>query len=370
MSVPARLARLVEEAAAERPGAAACALRGPLALAEAGYALATRLRNAAFDRGLARIQRLPCRVICVGNLTLGGTGKTPTVLWLAELLLAAGRRVAVISRGYGGAGGVRVVSDGRSLLAGWQAAGDEPVLLASRLAGVPVVVGADRVAAGRLALEEFGSELLLLDDGFQHRRLHRDGDLVLLDAADPFGGGRLFPRGRLREDPRALRRAHAVLVTRAESGPAEPIRERLRRIAPALPVAWGVHRPAGLVDCRSGELSEAGRLRGLRLVALAGIARPESFRQSLERAGLPPAGFLAYPDHHPYGPADLAEVARMARGCRAEGLVTTEKDAVRLAGRIPEGLPAYALRIRLEIREGLEGLTAALGLPGGGVGRG
>jgi tetraacyldisaccharide 4'-kinase len=311
-------------------------------------------------------------VLCVGDLTLGGTGKTPTVLWLAGRLRAAGRRVAVVSRGYGreGGSGVRVVSDGRALLLDWRAAGDEPVLVASRLPGVPVLVGADRVAAGRRAVEEFAPEVIILDDGFQHRRLHRDRDLVLLDAGDPFGGERLFPRGRLREDPHGLRRAHALLVTRAGSGPAEPIRKRLRSLAPDLPVAWASHRACGLVDCRSGAVSALDRLRGMRFLALSGIARPVSFRQSLQELSLPPAEFLAYPDHYAYGAADLAEIERSARACRAQALVTTEKDAVRLAGRLPAELPAYALRIELEVLEGAEPLQSLLGLPAGGSCRG
>ena len=361
--------RLVERAAravqAETPTCGQRALRGGLALLSFGYGALVRLRNTGYRLGILGTHRLPCRVICVGNLTVGGTGKTPTVIMLGALLAAAGSRVCVLLRGYRREGrGVAVVSDGAQVLLGWREAGDEAVLLARSLPGVPVIVGGDRVAAGRLALDKFRPEVILLDDGFQHRRLCRDADLVLLDAMDPFGGDWLLPRGRLRESVSALGRAQAVLVTRADqTGDLAGLRCRLERLAPRLPLGLAVYRPYRLVDLSSKQERQFEELRGRRVFAMSGIANPQGFRQTLVGAGAHLVGSLAFADHHAFTPEDGARMVQEARAVSAEWIVTTEKDAVRLDMQPPVGVPLLALGVHLEVIEGAAALEAALGIP-------
>jgi tetraacyldisaccharide 4'-kinase len=361
--------RLVEGAVqavrAEAPTRTQRVVRGGLALLSFGYGALVRLRNAGYTRGILKTHRLPCRVVCVGNLTVGGTGKTPTVIALGGLLAAAGTRVCVLLRGYRRKGrGVMVVSDGTRVLSGWREAGDEAVLLARSLPGVPVIVGGDRVGAGRLAVDRFRPEVILLDDGFQHRRLCRDADLVLLDAMDPFGGEWLLPRGRLREPLSALGRAQAVLLTRADqAGDLAGIRCRLEHLAPRLPLGLALYRPYRLVDLSSRQERHFGELRGKRVFAMSGIANPQGFRQTLVGAGAHLAGSLAFADHHAFTPEDGARIVREARAVSAEWIVTTEKDAIRLDTQPPVSLPFLALGVRLEVIEGAAALEGTLGIP-------
>ncbi len=365
MSVTERVEAFVLRAArAEAPTAAERVARGVLTLASVLYGGLVRARNAGYNNGLLRSGRLACRVVCVGNLSVGGTGKTPTVLALAAAAAAAGVRVAILLRGYGRRGrGVRVVSDGRHVLLGWREAGDEAVLLAQRLDGVPVVVGEDRVAAGSLIVERFHPQVILLDDGFQHRRLHRDADLVLLDSTDPFGGG-LLPRGRLREPIAELRRADAILLTRADQGDdPEAIRRRLVAVAPGCPVGRAVLRPVclrGLTEKRDRPPDE---LQGKRVLAVSGIGNPASFHRTVQEVGAVLVGSLIYSDHHAFTEEDRRRMGDAARRHNADWIVTTDKDAVRLEGRLPEGRPVGALEVALEIVEGAEALEAALGVP-------
>ncbi len=366
MSVPAWLLDRVQQAVASpAPTMGQRAARGFLVVAAAGYGAAVGLRNAAYNSGLLRGHRLPCRVICIGNLTTGGTGKTPATMLLARRLVEAGVRPAILLRGYGRGGGtgIDVVSDGRTVRLGWREAGDEAVLLARRLPEVPVIVGGDRVQAGRLAIERFGAEVLLLDDGFQHRRLQRDVDVVLLDATDPFGLSFLLPRGRLREPARGLRRAQAVLVTRVDqAGGLHDLRLRIASLAPDLPVGCAVHRPGRLTDLRSGRGLEPSVLKGARVFAMSGIANAESFLGTLRELGGRIAGSRAFPDHHPYTVGELSSVQEEARAAGAEWVLTTEKDAVRLGGQLPGLVPIGAVGIDLEIVEGGAELSRLLGV--------
>jgi tetraacyldisaccharide 4'-kinase len=264
-----------------------------------------------------------------------------------------------------------VVSDGRQLLTAWREAGDEAILLARRLPGVPVVVGGDRVRAGRLALQQFSPDTIVLDDGMQHRQIHRDVELVLVDATDPFGGERLLPRGRLREPLAGIRRAHAILVTRADQAAGlESLRRRLAGLGPGIPVGCAVYRPCRLLDLSTGREAPLDVLRKERVFAVSGIASPEGFHGTLRQLGAPVAGMLAFPDHHPFGPGDRARMSDGVREAGATCIVTTEKDAVRLEGMLPRDCPVLALGIELEVVEGAEMLDRLLGLPDGGAGRG
>ena len=316
-------------------------LRACLVPASAVYGGAVWLRGALYDAGVLRSTRVPARVVSVGNLTVGGTGKTPAALWLAEALRARGRRVAIVARGYRKRrrGVVVVGTDGHPLTSP-EDGGDEAVMLAHRFAG-PVLTGERRVDAARMACREFGVDTVVLDDGFQHRALARDADLVLL--ADDPAAHRLLPAGSRREPRTALVRADAALVV-GETPPA------WLAIPPSLPVFRGRVRADGLVRAGTGgwALEPLDSLCGANVVAVAGVARPERFIATLERCGARVVDRLTFPDHHAYGGADVEAVARAARAAVA---ITTEKDLVKLAGRPGLGM-LRALRVSLDVDDG------------------
>ncbi|WP_025324365.1 tetraacyldisaccharide 4'-kinase [Deferrisoma camini] len=334
-------------------GAGSRVLLAPLAAAGWGYAQIQAARRWAYRRGVLRSEDPGVPVISVGNVAVGGTGKTPCVERICRLLLARGVRPAVLSRGYGGRaeGPVTVVSDGRGEVADWRQAGDEPVLLARRLPEVAVVVGPDRRRTARVAVE-LGAQALVLDDGFQHLRLRRHLDVVTVDVQNPFGNGWCLPRGLLRESPRALADADLVLLTRTRGVPAgriERTRELVGRYAPEAPILTTSHDPAGWTDLAGGGSLALEALRGRKILAFAGIGDPAAFFRDLDALGLRVVEAVPFPDHHPYSDEDREQLARWARLVNAEALVTTEKDAVRLAGPVPAGAPTYALAIRLRV---------------------
>lgn len=304
-------------------------------------------RGVAYDRGWLRSQSLDIPVISVGNISFGGTGKTPMVVALVRDLVRFGRRPAVLTRGYGRRERDLDVVVGPEPKQRVEEVGDEPLEMAGLLPGVPVVVEADRVRGGREA-QRLGADVVVLDDGFQHRRLRRDLDLVLLDAGDPWGGGRLPPIGRLREPLGALRRASAVVVTKM---PADwrPVVARidaeLGRIAPGIPVL------AARLQPRRVRLPEGWRepeiLAGRRVFAFAGLGRPEGFAASLVEAGAEVAAKMWFPDHHVYSPGELDEIIRGARAVDAVP-VTTVKDAVKL----PPDAPVWVVEAVMEPVEG------------------
>ena len=310
------------------------------------YGAAVALRNRLYDRQILRQERLPCPVISVGNLTVGGTGKTPTVIFIANLLKERGSRPAVLSRGYGGHAGasVNVVSDGNRILLGWRDAGDEPILIAGAAPGVPVLTGGVRLLTGRVAIERFGADVLILDDAFQHRALFRNLDILLVDTRRPFGNGFVLPRGPLRETPGTLRRAHLIIRTGEEEGPAAPL-----PAASGLPSFRGIRRPLGLVEAGTGQVLPLAELKGRRVCAFAGIGRPEAFRESLTGLGADVASFRAFPDHHPYTRIDIDALRRLSDESRVVRIVTTEKDAVRLADHADFLRNLTLLRIGMEI---------------------
>jgi tetraacyldisaccharide 4'-kinase len=320
------------------------------------YARILEARARRYTSGRARSYDLGLPVISVGNLTMGGSGKTPFVEFLARRYLFEGRRPAILSRGYGRAGrGVEIVSRGQGPLVTPEQGGDEPVELARRLPGVLVVVARRRVEAARAA-RELGADLFLLDDGYQHLSVRRDANLLLLDAADPFGGERFPPGGRLREPLSALERADAFVFTRVAAGvPADASRRTLARWNPQAPVFTARIRAAGLRDLDSSPVDPRA-LAGRRLVAVCGVARPATFTASLSELDLSAEETLVFRDHHRYSPRDLERIRRAAERTDSAWLVTTEKDAVKLAGRTP--LPTLAVRLSVEVLE--EGFFAFL----------
>jgi tetraacyldisaccharide 4'-kinase len=294
-------------------------------------------------------------VVAIGNLTVGGTGKTPLVELLARWLNARGWRVAVLSRGYGRRDrGVRVVlGDERAGPLESEVAGDEPVLLARRLrevpGGVPVVVGRDRMRAGALARERCDAALLLLDDGFQQRHLRADVAIVCLDARRPWGPGGLLPQGSLREPPAAVGRAHLLVLTHAVPGPGlTRLRAELSRLAPGVPVALARYEPEAVTEPSRHAVHPPGHLAGRRLLAFAGIAEPDGFRATLEDLGVRVAALVPFPDHYRYEARDVRELERRARAMGAEALITTEKDGVRWPGGGDLAVWMLAVRLRLD----------------------
>ena len=316
------------------------------------YAAGVRLRHALYGAGIFKRKKIGQQVISVGNLTLGGTGKTPAVINIAGLLKAVHRRPAVISRGYGrrDESEVLVVSDGNRILMDAGNGGDEPVLMASNLAGVPVVVGSDRFRAANICHDKFGNDTIILDDGFQHIGLHRDLDIVLINARDPFGNGKLFPAGILREPLSALRRAQVVLITGVEPGSDLTMLKALITEHTDSQIFTSRTVPKDIVNITTGEVRPLSALQGAKVYAFAGIARPASFFSLLraQRADIRKEAVFA--DHYQYSPSDLARLVRDAADTKADMTVTTEKDAVRLKDLI-KTVPVWAVRIELSIVE-------------------
>ncbi|MDF1526230.1 MAG: tetraacyldisaccharide 4'-kinase [bacterium] len=307
--------------------------------------------------------RLPRPVVSVGNLTIGGGGKTPLTMWLAENLMASGVKVAVLTRGYGRIhGGLRIVEERDT----WEDVGDEPVLMASKIRGATVVVSRDRFAAGRKVLETRDVDLFLLDDGFQHFALDRDLDIVVVDGHRRFGNGRLLPAGILREPVSRLNDADLVVVTKAKQ--ADPEFEGFLNRHSKASVFWADYRPLGLSLVSPGEPTVTGdRPDGL-FVAFCGIAGPEGFRETLTRAGIEVVELLTFPDHHPYSASDINMIQETALRKEAVGLVTTEKDAARW-NHPNLSLPLYSLSIHpvIEAEDDLLNTVLALVSKGGGA---
>jgi tetraacyldisaccharide 4'-kinase len=323
-------------------------MRAGLRLASLPYGLAVAVRNRLYDRGWKKQERVGVPVVSVGNLTLGGTGKTPCVEYVARFYRTHDIRVALLSRGYGSAGGVN----------------DEALVLEENLPDVPHLQGANRVELARAAVEELDSEVLVLDDAFQHRRLARDLDIVLIDATNPWGHGHLFPRGLLRESPRGLKRAGVVILTRCDQVGGEAIdsiRRKVAGLAPEVPIVETCHRPVELVN--GGQAAALEELKRRPVAGFCGIGNPEAFRRTLADLGANVEAFRAYPDHHPYSRTDVEELRRWARERPdAALLVTTQKDLVKLRVAELAGRPLWAVRIQLEATRagGMEALDEQL----------
>ncbi|MCF8117882.1 MAG: tetraacyldisaccharide 4'-kinase [Desulfarculaceae bacterium] len=347
--------------AGDEPGPAWLgALRGAASAASGLYAAGAWLDQAPYDLGLRKQKRLPVPVVGVGNLAVGGTGKTPLVMAVVQALGELGLPAGVISRGYGRKESKPLlVSDGSEIMADAAAAGDEPVLLARRL-GVPVAVGARRHEAGRLLLERCGPRVLVGDDLFQHRELHRDLNLLALDAADPLAGGRLLPRGRLRETAGAMARADAVVLTRARD--AEQGRVAAERRAWRLegkPVLSCAHQITGMDDAL-GQGAGPEDWQGAAVLAFCGLAAPESFRAALSEAGLTVLELKSFGDHHRFTPAEVSRLWDRAQTLSARALVCSGKDAVRLPGDLPPDAAIWSSRLDLRFHQGPGSLAGLL----------
>ncbi len=317
-----------------------------LTLLSIPYTIAMRVRVTLYFLGILKSHRLGKPVISVGNLSVGGTGKTPMTALLARMLISRGLRVAVLSRGYGGVGEgeIRIVSDGRRTLVTAEESGDEPYLLATTIPGLIVVIGADRFRAGMEAVHRFDPDIFILDDGFQHLQLHRDLNILLLDGRKPFGNGRVLPAGLLREPRSAVRRADFIVLTRSEmSGTTVSLAE--------IPFCNAYHRLVGFVPLGGSDTEPLALLAGRRGIAFAGIAEPEIFFAALRSEGLELVETVAFRDHCRYLDGEVELLSRLCVSTGADYLITTEKDAVKLISHrdMPESV--YAVRLEIEVRD-------------------
>lgn len=331
----------------QRTGPAAALVRGFFYAVSIPYGWAVRYRNWRFDTGRATIFRLPVPVVSVGNLTLGGTGKTPMAAWLARWFQNHGVRVGVISRGY------KAQPSRRS---------DEALELQRQVPGLIHVENPDRVWAGREAVEKFSCQVLVADDAFQHRRLARDLDLVLMDAAMPFGLDHLFPRGFLREPVEGLRRADAVVLSRSDMVDPQKrsaIRERVLLLAPRAVWVEAVHVPFDLVNAQ-GQTLPLEALAGRSVAAFCGIGHPAGFLHTLRQCGYQTAAFRELPDHCPYPPRQIAQLADWVRQLDVAAVVCTLKDLIKIPHPQLADRPLWAVRIGLQLLEGRSALENLL----------
>jgi tetraacyldisaccharide 4'-kinase len=330
-----------------------------LRAASSPYRLALIGREFGYRRGLVRGGKLPVPCVSVGNIVVGGTGKTPAVSWIVRLFQEMGLRPAVVSRGYGGSfNGVGRVPPGCGAAAAARF-GDEPLLLAARHPEVPVVVGKDRYAAGEAAVREHGAQVVVADDAFQHRRLARDVNIVVVDARRGFGNRRLIPGGPLREPPTALTRAEIIILNRVSaSADPESRRREILRLAPRGMFVEGEVTVSGWRRFDSGG-HETGEAPAGPVFAFCGLANPGVFRRSLEKVPLPVRGWRTFRDHHLYRARELEELAAESEEAGAEAVVTTEKDAVRIS-LWPGRLPLSVMRVDLDITRGRDLLAEML----------
>jgi len=336
------------------------------------FRAAVQIRLWMFRQGVLKDHVLGCQVLSVGNLTVGGTGKTPIVETLARELQSSGRKVAILSRGYKKkppplvrrltdrlTGRRRsheplVVSDGRRLLLDSAAGGDEPFMLASNLPEVAVIVGRDRVKSGRYAIQTLGCDTLVLDDGFQYLRLKHRLDIALVDRTNPFGNRFLLPRGILREPVKNIRRANFIFITKSNGDGAEELKADLRRHNPSAEISECRHCPRYLQDVFTRERQPLEFLRGLGVGAVSAIAAPKGFEDGLVRLGARVLYHKRYADHHRYTQQELIEAINRSLARGAKALVTTEKDAVRFPYIERRDLPVYFLRVEIEMLSGSE----------------
>jgi len=327
------------------------------------YKIVIRARIAGYKIGLLITKRLPCKVVSIGNITIGGTGKTPLTIYLAEYLKKKGYNVTVISRGYKGKAEKKgaIVSDGETVFLGPQEAGDEAFMMANQLKRnkIPVIVGQDRYKAGILALDKFKPGIIVLDDGFQHLRLFRDIDLLLLDGNDPFGNQYLLPRGILREPISSLSRSNAFVLTRTDvaSSSTETFKGIDKYIS-FCPIYRTKHtlyihkvlegyKDKTCVDVSKKSSFGINILKGKRVFAFSGIAKNEDFKRSIEKISCNLKGFVGYPDHHSYSDIDLSDLLQSAMAKNVDFILTTEKDYVRIAHKIEWPIKLVVIGIKI-----------------------
>ena len=354
----------------ERRGKRAALVRTLLYLMSKLFAVGVKTRRFLYNARILRDSTLGVQVIAIGNLTVGGTGKTPVVEKFARELQNQGRTVAILSRGYRSKPPPllkrlvnkflfreditppRVVSDGKSLLLDSETAGDEPYMLASNLKDVVVLVDKDRVKSGRYAIEKYGCDTLLLDDGFQYWKLRgRRRDIVLVDCQQPFGNEQLLPRGTLREPPSHLARASTIFITKS-NGDTTELRNRIGKLNPTAGIIECIHSPLYFEDLFTGERKDIGSIKGLKAAALSGIAQPESFEDSLIHLGAELVYSKRFADHHRFTQQEILNAINRGKKRQAQIIVTTQKDAVRFPKIDRRDLSIIFMRVEIKIISG------------------
>lgn len=354
----------------QRRGKRAACVRALLYALSRLFAGAVKARLYLYNMRILRDSTLGVQVIAIGNLTVGGTGKTPVVEKFARELQDQGRTVAILSRGYRSKPPPlarrlldkillredrtppRVVSDGRSLLLDSETAGDEPYMLASNLKDVVVLVDKDRVKSGRYAIEKYGADTLLLDDGFQYWKLRgRRRDIVLVDRQQPFGNEYLLPRGTLREPPSHLARANTIFITKSD-GDTEKLRAQIARYNPTASIIECIHHPLYFEDVFTGERHDLDLIKGRRIASLSGIAQPESFEHSLVSLGADLVYSKRFADHHRFTQQEILNVINRSKKRQTTAIITTQKDAVRFPKLDRRDLPIYFMRVEIKILRG------------------
>jgi tetraacyldisaccharide 4'-kinase len=363
----------VEVVLEERRGTGPALVRALLyGLSKVWLLIAVKARRFLYNVRILRDSTLGVQIIAIGNLTLGGTGKTPVVEKFARELRDEGRNVAILSRGYRSkpqpfhewllnkilfredTTPPRVVSDGKSLLLDSETAGDEPYMLASNLKDVVVLVDKDRVKSGRYAIEKFGCDTLLLDDGFQYWKLRgRRHDVVLIDRQQPFGNEQLFPRGNLREPPSHLAHANTIFITKSD-GDSTDLRRRITELNPTAGVIECVHHPLYLEDVFTGERLELDFLKGRKVASFSGIAQPESFEKSLVKLGSELVYSKRFADHHRFTQQEVLNAINRSKKRQAQTIITTQKDAVRFPKLDRRDLAIYFMRVEIRIVNGAD----------------
>lgn len=356
----------------ERRGTLAQLTRAGLFLLSKAFHLLVKARRFLYNVRILRDSTLGVQVIAIGNLTVGGTGKTPVVEKFARELRDEGRNVAILSRGYRSrptplherlvnkillredTTPPRIVSDGKSLLLDSETAGDEPYMLASNLKDVVVLVDKDRVKAGRYAIEKFGCDTLLLDDGYQYWKLRgRRHDVVLVDCQQPFGNELLLPRGTLREPPSHIARANTIFITKSDGRTAE-LRRRIAALNPSAGIIECVHNPLYLEDVFNGQRFGLDAIKGHKVASLSGIAQPESFEHNLVKVGSELVYTKRFADHHRFTQQEILNVINRSKKRQAEMIITTQKDAVRFPKIDRRDLPILFMRVEIKIVSGAD----------------
>ncbi len=327
-------------------------LRFPFTVASWCYGFLSLQRALFYKKGIFATKRVDCHVISVGNITVGGTGKTPTVIYLARKWQKKGSSVGIVSRGYRreNRATVLLVSDGTKTLESAEAAGDEPFLMAEQLPGVSIVVSTDRVKGCEYLISHFAVDVILLDDGFQHLRLHRDLNLLLVDTTNPFGNGHLLPRGSLREPLSGIKRADLVIFTRTENHlPSDEIMRRTKLFQAN--VLQSRFKASALVNLASRVRIEPSDLSGRRVLPFCGIGNPDAFLGQLTRLGAKIEAPILFKDHHDYQSTDLKRIKDAAEKRGVSRIVTTEKDAVKIRRFLSDELKIFALQIELDFKK-------------------
>ena len=322
------------------------------------YRIVIGIRNICFSSGILKQKKLPCTVVSVGNIVVGGTGKTPAVAAIAKLLQNKGLQIAILLKGYKRSNNKEIlfVSDGENHLSSQEDSGDEADMLARILPKIPIVVGNKRYSTGQAALKRFDTDVLILDDGFQHRQLARDLDIITIDATQPYGTDALLPIGSLREPKTAIQRADFILLTRTDtvSNQIQSLKKELIRLAPNTPILESIHQPTSLYPLsnkdRHSPMSTKD-LTGKRLLAVCGIGNPNAFAATLEKFNPDKVELFAFPDHHIYSDSDIQQIKHQMQQHNAEWIITTQKDEQKLIALTTE-LPILVLAIELVITDG------------------